>query len=159
MSNAERAALQATALMNAWLQETRGLPVTLQLTKLGLRIAEALTAAYSSAGITFICEWCGELQSDPNIIEIDSGTILTCPKCRGETVIDLNGRQQRSAWYKTALWASRKPRQALKILSDPNQILCSACAALGHARPECAGCTAAIQCAQVTVAKWLNELE
>lgn len=159
MSNPERAAQQATALVNAWLQETQGMPVTLQLTKLGLRIVEALTAAYDSAGITFLCEWCGQLLTDPAITEIDSGTTLTCPKCTGKTIVDLNRREQRSAWYKAGLWASRRPRQALKILSDPNQILCSACATVGYARPECAGCTAAMECARITVGRWLQELE
>lgn len=129
MDNAERAAQRATSLL------------------------------YDSAGITFLCEWCGEPVTDRDIDDIDSGTILTCPKCQGESVVDLNRSQQRAAWYKLGLWASRRPRQALRTLADPKPLLCSACAELGYARPECPGCSAIMHCARFTVAQWLQELQ
>lgn len=109
--------------------------------------------------MNYVCEHCGALVTDPNIEEIDSGTVLTCPKCDGETVVDLSRPDERKAWYKLGLWASRRPRWELKALSDINSVLCSSCAALGHARPECRGCTALMNQARLTVARWLNELE
>lgn len=43
------AAEKATQLINQWLDETRGLPMTLQLAKLGLKVAEGIDDAEQAA--------------------------------------------------------------------------------------------------------------
>jgi len=39
---------ESNVLINKWLGETYGLPITLQLTKLGFAVIEALEAAYKA---------------------------------------------------------------------------------------------------------------
>lgn len=64
-------------LVNAWLDETRGLPVTLQLNKLGFKIIEALESAYQ-AGIT-------ESGGIPIPAAVAEQLMPMCPFCNWET--------------------------------------------------------------------------
>jgi hypothetical protein len=42
------ATAETNALVNGWLEEQAGLPITLSISKLGIRIVQALNAAYET---------------------------------------------------------------------------------------------------------------
>lgn len=111
--------------------------------------------------IRYLCSWCGQLVDDQNGVEsIDPGTILTCsdPECEGDTVVELLTPEERATLHKRSERIESAPRKALMALCDPNSVLCSRCALMGHPQDECVSCTGQWARFQMRVARWLYEI-
>ena len=108
----------------------------------------------------FICQWCGHFAVSNSVEWLDSGTVLTCSECGGETVVDLDRPTVRAERHKLAYLMSQLPRHALETVLYPDSTLCLGCAEGGCDYPDCdCSCHVRVETAHAMVQDWIQKVK
>lgn len=69
--------------------------------------------------VKFVCSWCGELVDPVVAIEdVDSGTVLTCRACEGDTILSLATPKEKADQLSGLALLAMFPKYALGVILE-----------------------------------------